>query len=73
MGDNIMDGLNNYRKNGLTVLVACWKMWIPAIFIAFCIPVQYRILFVGSVSLCWLAILSYLQPMIKNKQENDQV
>ena len=70
MGGNIMDGLNNYKNNGWEVCVVCWKFWIPGMFMAFMLPIQYRILFVGSLSLFWMTILSYLQPMIKNNDDN---
>ena len=69
LGGSPVDGLSNYWNEKWAVLSAYWKLWIPAMFcIMSFVPYEFRILSIGGVSIVWLAILSYLAPMIEQNQ-----
>ncbi len=60
----LVDGMQDYRRDGVKMVFTCAAVWVPAQFITFfyC-PPQYRILFNAVVGLGWDVLLSYLVPM----------
>ena len=72
LGGSAVDGVYDYWNEKWNVLSAYWKLWIPAMFcIMSFVPYEFRILSIGVVSIVWLAILSYLAPMIDSDTSMD--
>ena len=72
LNGTFLDGLILYNKQKWDILFAAWKIWIPTIFIMmYFIPFEFKVLFVGMVSLFWLSILSFLSPMKKSDNINN--
>eukprot|EP01083_Nonionella_stella_P160891 526304_1 len=67
-GGSLADGLNEYWNEKWNVLPAYWKLWLPSMFcIMSFVPIEFRIFAIGSVSVIWLIIMSYLVPMTKTE------
>ena len=68
-GQSFKEGMQNYRDEFWNVMSAYWKIWLPVItLVMFVVPVPFRIITIGSVSLLWLMILSHLSPCIENEE-----
>uniref|UniRef100_K1PBS3 Mpv17-like protein 2 n=1 Tax=Magallana gigas TaxID=29159 RepID=K1PBS3_MAGGI len=49
----------------LTVYLIDWCLWPPAQFINFrFLPVEYRVIYVACITLCWNVFLSYFKHMV---------
>lgn len=70
LGGTMNEGLNEYWNDKWNVLSAYWKLWIPSMFcIMSFVPFEFRIFVIGSVSIVWLIILSYLVPMTEQDKD----
>merc|ERR1712228_101741 len=70
LGQSWKDGIENYKNEMWKIMSADWKIWLPVItLVMFIIPVPFRIITIGTVSLLWLTLLSYLSPYIQNEKD----
>ena len=65
-----LEGLREYYREGLVVLVACWTVWVPAqVLIFWKVPPNFRIATTAAFGTLWDVILSYMAPMARPKEE----
>lgn len=70
---SIRDGLKECWNEKLNVLKSYWKIWIPSTFcIMYFLPPEFRIFAIGLTSLVWLVVLSYMSPMVQDKDNKAQ-
>ena len=50
-----------YTLPTLNTMLSCWKVWIPAHFITFSMPIQYRLPWASLTSFCWTWFLMNIQ------------
>lgn len=54
--------VNEWKEKFLTIYLADWCVWPPAQVINFYfLPAQYRVVYVGFVTLCWNTFLSFMK------------
>lgn len=63
-GGTINDAIQEYRTDGVRMVLICGAVWVPVGFVTFLwCPPQFRVLFNAIVGLGWDVALSYLAPM----------
>ena len=73
LGQTWKRGIANYKDEMWTVLRCHWLLWIPVIAaVMFFVPEPFRIATVGSVSLLWLTVLSFLSPYTHSQPSIEQ-
>lgn len=61
-GRGIKGAVGEVRDNFLPVYMADWCFWPPAQYINFrYLPVEYRVVYVCTLTLCWNTFLSYMK------------
>ena len=75
LGDKnwFQQGITNYRNELWGVMKYYWRVWLIGTFIALSLPIQFRILTIGCISLGWLMILSAISPMSDHENKTNDI
>lgn len=61
-GRGVQGAIGEVKENFLPVYLVDWCFWPPAQFINFkYVPIEYRVVFVCTLTLCWNTFLSYMK------------